>query len=122
MEEVQVLTEELREANDALAAALTKSEQTAARASALQEVTAALSLASTAPDVADAVLTRGMAAVHATRGCLAVADSGQVMHVIGDVGYPDSDEVRRWYTRPDDSLPLAVAMKERHSMWLRSPS
>ena len=120
MEEVQVLSEELREANEALGASLEKSEQTAARASALQEVTAALSMASTVPDVADAVLARGMAAVHAARGCLAAADSGETMHVIGCAGYPDSDEVQRWYGDGGAPLPMAVAMKERRSVWLRS--
>ncbi|HEX4683936.1 MAG TPA: HAMP domain-containing sensor histidine kinase, partial [Gemmatimonadaceae bacterium] len=121
MEEVQVLTEELQEANGELGAALTKAEHTAARASALQEVTAALSTASTAPDVVGVVLTRGMTAVHATRGCIAVAEDDEGMQVIGDCGFPDSSEVRSWYGRRDVALPIAVAMKERRPVWLRSP-
>jgi signal transduction histidine kinase len=118
MEEVRVLSDDLRDANDALVIALNGAEETAARASALQEVTAALSLASTAPDVADAVLTRGMSAVRAARGFLALADGTRAMHIIGVAGYPDSDEVRLWYSRSDDGLPLAEAMRERRSVWL----
>jgi ABC-type multidrug transport system fused ATPase/permease subunit len=58
MEEVQSISDQLSESNEALEDALVDAERTAARASALQEVTAALSMASTTADSAAAVLTR----------------------------------------------------------------
>jgi signal transduction histidine kinase len=120
MEEVQALSEHLREANEALTVALEDAQQTAARASALQEVTAALSGASTVPDVAHAVLTRGLLAIHATCGCLIIVADQQALDVIADVGYADSDRVRQWYRRSDVHLPLADAIRERQAVWLRT--
>jgi len=60
MEEVQSISDQLSESNEALEDAVVEAERTAARASALQDVTAALSMASTTADIATAVLTRGM--------------------------------------------------------------
>jgi signal transduction histidine kinase len=122
MEEVQTLSEHLREVNDSLAVALDNAEHTAARASALQQVTAALSVATTAPDVANAVLTRGLLAIHATRGCLILGADPQTLEVIADAGYPDSDGVRRWYQHSGAGAPLADAIKERRAVWLRTPA
>ena len=68
MEEVQSLSDQLTESNEALEDALVEAERTAERASTLQEVTAALSTASTTADIATAVLTHGLAAMQATRG------------------------------------------------------
>jgi signal transduction histidine kinase len=120
MEEVQALSEHLREANESLTVALDDAQHTAARASALQEVTAALSWASTVPDVANAVLTRGLPAIHATRSCLVLVADRQALDVIADAGYADSDGVRRWYQRSDVRVPLADAIRARHAVWLRT--
>ncbi|HEX4681064.1 MAG TPA: GAF domain-containing sensor histidine kinase, partial [Gemmatimonadaceae bacterium] len=76
--------------------------------------------ASTAPEVVGVVLTRGMTAVQAARGCLAIADGGDDMHIIGDCGFPDSGELRNWYGNHAGALPMAVAMRERRPVWLRS--
>jgi signal transduction histidine kinase len=121
MEEVQALSEHLRDTNESLTVALDNAQQTATRASALQEVTAALSGASTAPDVANAVLTRGLLAIHAMRGCLIIVADQQALDVIADAGYADSGEVRRWYQRGDSRVPLADAIRERHAVWLCTP-
>jgi signal transduction histidine kinase len=121
MEEAQALPEHLREANESLTVALDNARQTAVRAGALQEVTAALSGASTVPDVANAVLTRGLPAIHATRGCLIIVADHQALDVIADAGYADSDAVRRWYRRSDVNAPLADAIRERRAVWLRTP-
>src|SRR5258708_29545989 len=122
MEEVQTLSEHLHEANESLGVALAEATQTAARASALQEVTAALSLATTAPDVATAVLTQGVRAIHARRGCLILVDDHTAMQVIGDTGHSGAGEVRGRPLRSDADLPLTVAMRERRAVWLRSPA
>ncbi len=122
MEEVQTLSEHLHEANESLGVALAEATQTAARASALQEVTAALSLATTAPDVASAVLTQGVRAIHARRGCLILVDDHTAMQVIGDTGHSGAGEVRGRPLRSDADLPLTVAMRERRAVWLRSPA
>jgi signal transduction histidine kinase len=122
MEEVRALSDHLGEANESLTVALDNAQQTAARASALQEVTAALSGASTAPDVANAALTRGLLPIHAMRGCLIIVADQQALDVIADAGYADSAMVRQWYLRGDGRVPLADAIRERHVVWLRTPT
>src|SRR6266446_8492185 len=87
MEEVQSISDQLSESNEALEDALVEAERTAARASALQEVTAALSMASTTADIATAVLTRGLRAMQATRGHLVLVDEGRIAQVIGSIGW-----------------------------------
>jgi signal transduction histidine kinase len=118
MEEVQTLSESLRDTNDALTNALTDAERTAARASALQSVTAALSLANSVPDVADAVLTRGLHAIAASRGCLALGDDGQPLDIVRSVGYSATEELAlRSMTR--DAGPLGQAMRDNTRVWFR---
>jgi signal transduction histidine kinase len=121
MEEVQSISDQLGESNEALEDALAEAERTAARAGALQDVTAALSMASTTPDIATAVLTRGLRAMQATRGHLVLVDDGKVSQVIGSVGWSDDDtELKLAYSRGDENLPLVEAVRERRSVWLRS--
>jgi signal transduction histidine kinase/Skp family chaperone for outer membrane proteins len=120
MEEVQSISDQLSESNEALEDALVESERTAARASALQDVTAALSMASTTPDIATAVLTRGLRAMQATRGHLVLVDDGRIAQVIGSVGWEDDSELKLAYSRGDENLPLIEAVRERRPVWLRS--
>ena len=93
------MSDQLSESNEALEDALAEAERTAARASALQDVTAALSMASTTADIATAVLTRGLRAMQATRGHLVLADSGRIAQVIGSVGWSDDTELTLAYSR-----------------------
>jgi len=120
MEEVRALSDNLSEANDSLEDALAEAERTAARANALQEVTAALAMASTTADIATALLTRGLHAVQATRGHLVLVEGGHVVQVIGAVGRPDDHELMELYSSGDEGLPILEAIRERHSVWLRS--
>jgi signal transduction histidine kinase len=120
MEEVQSLSDELGRSNEALEDALVEAERTAARASALQDVTAALSMASTTADIATAVLTRGLRAMQATRGHLVLVDDGRITQVIGSVGWSDDTELTRAYSRGDENLPLVEAVREGLPVWLRS--
>jgi signal transduction histidine kinase len=120
MEEVQSISDQLSESNEALEDALVEAERTAARASALQDVTAALSMASTTADIATAVLTRGLRAMQATRGHLVLVDDGRIAQVIGSVGWSDDTELKLAYSRGDENLPLVEAVRERRPVWLRS--
>ncbi|HEY3746578.1 MAG TPA: HAMP domain-containing sensor histidine kinase [Gemmatimonadaceae bacterium] len=120
MEEVQSISDQLSESNEALEDALAEAERTAARASALQEVTAALSMASTTSDIATAVLTRGLRAMQATRGHLVLVDSGRIGQVIGSVGWSDDTELTLAYARGDENLPLVEAVREAQPVWLRT--
>jgi signal transduction histidine kinase len=120
MEEVRALSDNLSSANEALEDALVDAERTAARANALQEVTAAMSVANTTAEIATALLTRGLQTVQATRGHLVLIEDGRVTQVIGAVGRPDDKELMRLYSSGDDSLPILQAARERHSVWLRS--
>jgi len=120
VEEVQSISDKLSESNEALEDALVEAERTASRASALQEVTAALSTASTTADIATAVLTRGLAAMQATRGHLVLVDDGRITQVIGTVGWSDDSELTRAYSRGDENLPLVEAVRDRQPVWLRT--
>jgi signal transduction histidine kinase len=120
MEEVQSISDQLSETNEALEDALVEAERTAARASALQEVTAALSEASTTTDIATAVLTRGLRAMQATRAHLVLVEDGRITHVIGSVGWADDTELTLAYSRGDENLPLVEAVRDRKSVWLRT--
>jgi len=120
MEEVQSISDQLGESNEALEDALVEAERTAARATALQDVTAALSMASTTADIATAVLTRGLRAMQATRGHLVLVDDGRIAQVIGSVGWSDDSELKLAYSKGDENLPLVQAVREGRSVWLRS--
>jgi signal transduction histidine kinase len=120
MEEVQTISDQLSESNEALEDALVEAERTAARASALQDVTAALSMASTTADIATAVLARGLRAMQATRGHLVLVDDGRITQVIGSVGWSDDTELKLAYSRGDENLPLVEAVRDGRPVWLRS--
>ena len=120
MEEVQSLSDQLSESNEALEDALVEAERTAERASTLQEVTAALSTASSTADIATAVLTHGLAAMQATRGHLVLVDAGRIAQVVGAVGWKDDTELKLAYSRGDENLPLVRAIREGQPVWLRT--
>src|SRR4029079_17807950 len=68
MEEIRVLDDDLQRANQELIAARDVAQQVADRATKLQVVTAALSEAHTANEVATVLLDRGLPILQATRG------------------------------------------------------
>ena len=96
MEEVQCLSEHIRETNDALAAALAASERTATRAEVLQNVTAALSLARSVAEVGEVVMSRGLGAIEATRGCLLLCERGPSARVVASKGTPFALDPDDW--------------------------
>ena len=120
MEEVQSISDQLSESNDALEDALVEAERTAARASALQDVTAALSVAQTTPDIATAVLTRGLRAMQATRGHLVLVENARITQVVGSVGWSDDSELKLAYSKGDENLPLVGAVRDGQPVWLRT--
>jgi signal transduction histidine kinase len=60
--------------------------------------------------------------MQATRGQLVIVDAGRIVQVIGAGGGSDDTELTLGYSRGDDSLPLAQAIREKHLVWLRSPA
>jgi K+-sensing histidine kinase KdpD len=119
MEEVQTLSESLQESNDALSEALAAAERTAARATRLQEVTAALSEARTVNEVADVVLQRGLGVVRATGGVVARVHDGR-LEVIGVTGYAPDARERLLALSLDDATPLGDAVSRGEAVWILS--
>ena len=119
MEEVRALSEELSRTNDALEDALIESERTAARATALQELTAALSLANATSDIAAVLRTHGLRAMQAMRSHLVLVEGNRIVPVDVD-GSPDDPELTVRYASGDETLPLVRAIHDRQTVWLRS--
>jgi serine phosphatase RsbU (regulator of sigma subunit)/anti-sigma regulatory factor (Ser/Thr protein kinase) len=84
----------------------------------LQEVTAALSLASTAAEVSDTCLVHALEAVGAEAGFIVLArPEGVVVDVVSSRGYSD-DELERWGTfELDADVPFARAIASGEPVW-----
>ncbi|HEX8271498.1 MAG TPA: ATP-binding protein [Longimicrobiaceae bacterium] len=119
MHEVQTLSEDLQQSNDSLADALSASEDLAAHAMRLQEVTAALSQAQTEGEVAEAVLERGLAVVEGVHGLLVRVD-GARLEVIRASGQPAGAVARLPALPHHDGSPLARAVATGEPVWLRT--
>ncbi|MEO8333590.1 MAG: ATP-binding protein [bacterium] len=119
MEEVQTLSEHLQVSNDSLSDALSVAEDMASHAMALQDVTAALSLARTESEVADVVLERGVSAVDGQRGILARLHDDHFA-IIGTRGYAMEDEAQLLALTLDDDAPIARVVKSKAALWLTS--
>jgi len=92
---LEVTVEQLRvEREDALSARA-QAVEALERIVTLQSVTAALSEAQTPPQVASAVIERGMAALGARSGALLSFDGGDTLKVVGAGGMP-LDRIERW--------------------------
>jgi len=90
------------------------------RAARLQAVTAALGGAATAAEVADVVVSEGVAALGASGGSLLVPDRDEHLDVAGSVGYGEALIDRLRDERRDAQLPAAWAMRSRQPVWLES--
>jgi serine phosphatase RsbU (regulator of sigma subunit)/anti-sigma regulatory factor (Ser/Thr protein kinase) len=91
------------------------------RAARLQRVTAALASARTPEEVADVVVSEGVAALGAVGGSLLVpAEDGEHLAVPGAVGYGEElvDALRE--ERLDAPLPAATALRTGEPIWLES--
>ena len=119
VEEAQALSEELEQTNADLVvttssaqAARQAAEESEARSEQLQAITAALSATLSPLGVATVVVERGIAAVGAQAGAVAMLDSaGTYLSLLRAVGYP-ADALERFRHIPlDAAFPLAEAVK-----------
>lgn len=93
------------------------------RAARLQRVTAALAGSRTPADVADVVVSEGVAALGAAGGGLLVpAEDGEHIAVPGAVGYGEELVGALRAERLDAPLPAATALRTGEAVWLESRS
>lgn len=104
-----------REASEARRAA----EDAARRNAQLLGITAGLSTAVTQQEVAQAVVERGVAALAAAAGSVALLSAdGRTVEIVAAVGYR-SEQLTAYGSLPIDSpLPLAVAVRTGRPQWL----
>ncbi|ADP81992.1 SpoIIE family protein phosphatase [Pseudofrankia inefficax] len=92
----------------------------AERGSSLQVVTAALASTTRPEQVAEVVLTEGVAALGASGGSLLVPQGPELLAVPGAVGYPQELVAQLRAERRDAALPAAEAIREGEAVWLES--
>jgi len=123
MEEIRELDEDLHRTNEELTQARDAAQQLASRATKLQAVTAALSTAQTASEVADVLLDRGLPVLQATRGlvCGLSADGNYLEEYArrGGIGAVFTGRPPR--VAITEPYPVALAARTREVVWLRSP-
>jgi PAS domain S-box-containing protein len=102
-------------------AACQAAEEAAARIARLQAVTAALSEAVTPAEVAEAILTQGLAALGAATGIVAALDeAGRELEIIGAHGYP-AELVAAWRRfSVDAKVPASEAVRRREPVLVES--
>lgn len=121
VEEVRQLSEELQTANEHLVDSRDEAERVAARATGLQEVTAALSDASTVADVGRVVTGAGLDAIQATRGYLGVLSSDRThIEMISTRGLDDEQTNRLREIPLTADSPLAIAVRRGEPLWFGS--
>ncbi|MCC6728978.1 MAG: GAF domain-containing protein [Chthonomonadales bacterium] len=120
---------DIRRSEGALRAALEReqearlqAERSSRRTARLQEVTAALSGALTAPQVGETVVRQAVGALGAHTGMVAIVDADAgVLRIRHSVGYPPYLRAR-WRPIPLDSpVPLAQAARSGEAVWLACP-
>jgi K+-sensing histidine kinase KdpD len=122
MEEIRELDEDLHRANYELTAARDVAQQVAGRATKLQVVTAALSEAHTASEVAGVLLDRGLPVLQAARGVVCgLSSDGKFLEEYDRRGF-----ARLFHGRPPrvpitGPYPVCLAARTRQVVWLRSP-
>ncbi|HZG42311.1 MAG TPA: PAS domain S-box protein, partial [Longimicrobium sp.] len=114
--DVEVSTEDLvfdgRPSRLIVAVDVTARKQAAHRLERLQSVTAALSQAWTTEQVADAVVGRGVDALGARSGALAMLGADGGLHLVKGIGYP-REALERYRRIPlDTPFPLSDAVRE----------
>ncbi|MCP3100924.1 GAF domain-containing protein [Myxococcus sp. K15C18031901] len=91
-----------------------------ARTERLQAVTAALSRAATAKEVADVLMNEGLRATGACRGAVAEMNDEGRLHVLGSFGHSE-DAARAFEGRRTGHFPvLRQAMERREAQWFSS--
>jgi signal transduction histidine kinase len=122
MEEIRELDEDLHRANHELTEARDAAQQVAARATKLQAVTAALSVAQTANEVAGVALDRGLPVLQATRGLVSgLSADGKFLEEYDKRGFPRLFKDRPSRVSLSDPYPVCLAARTREVVWLQSP-
>ena len=121
MEEIRVLDDDLQAANQELTAARDSAEQVAARATKLQVVTAALSAAQTATDVAGVLLDRGLPVLQATRGLVCgLSADGNYLEEYDRRGFSVLFQGRPPRMPLTAPYPVCLAARTREVVWFQS--
>ncbi|MDT7571033.1 MAG: hypothetical protein QOE05_1207 [Actinomycetota bacterium] len=95
-------------------------QRASARAARLQAVTARLASAATEEDVAEVVVSAGVAVLGASGGGLMMLRGDGSLAVPGTVGYPTGLVEQLRSEAADAKLPAAVAIRTGESVWLES--
>ncbi|HEV8216305.1 MAG TPA: ATP-binding protein [Gemmatimonadaceae bacterium] len=124
MEEIRELDEDLHRTNQELTEARDAAQQLASRATKLQAVTAALSTAQTASEVAAVLLDRGLPVLQATRGlvCGLSADGNYLEEYARRGGIASVFQGRPPRVAITEPYPVCLAARTREVVWLRSPN
>ncbi|OHV35337.1 protein serine phosphatase [Pseudofrankia sp. EUN1h] len=101
-------------------AEVSTARRAAERGARLQAATAALASTTRPEQVAEVVLTEGVAALGANGGSLLVPLDGDLLAVPGAVGYPGELVAQLRAERRDAPLPAAEAIREGQAVWLES--
>jgi signal transduction histidine kinase len=117
--ELQSRKEDLEAGAASLEQRATHAERAAARMQALQQVTAALSDAVTAADVAAVVVERGVSALNASAGSMVLLTSdGKTLDRVRAIGYAE-EMLARWKQIPvDGPYPLSEAVRDRTPVFI----
>lgn len=99
---------------------LAAAKHVADRAARLQEVTSALAKATTIEQVAQVVLTEGVAVLGASGGMLLTAAREQRVAAVGAVGYPDDRISALLDAPPGAALPSAAEFRAFQAEWIES--
>ena len=122
MEEIRELDEDLHRTNEQLTQARDAAHRVASRATKLQAVTAALSAAQTASEVADVLLDRGLPVLQASRGLVCgLSADGQFLEEYGRRGFASLFKSRPPRVPLTDPYPVSLAARTREVVWLQSP-
>jgi len=98
-------------------------EEAATRASTLQTIAAMLSNPHTPDQIAEIVMTRGIASVGATAAALSLLNEDGSFTIVRMIGYPEI-VVREWLGRrysADVRAPIPDAVGQRAPIWLENP-
>jgi signal transduction histidine kinase len=103
-------------------AARVRAELAEMRMSRLQNITAELSRASTPLQVADVVLTQGLAALRADAGYVVLVKEGGEVEVLHAPGYPDETMERYRRISAGDRLPVIDCIRSSRVLIFESPA
>ena len=115
--DVEEMNAELEQQVDQIQALSRESDRLAAQAQQLLDVTTALTEARTMDDVSNVMLTKGCAAVEATRAFVMLVDGDRVER-LGATGYGEEMRRRTRITTLSEDGPVSEAIRTRLPVWL----